>query len=128
MTTLYTQQGRNVQKTWLLMVLFFAVVIVIGWFASIYYNNPSILIFFILFSIILNIASYWYSDKIVLSLSNAHRADRKEYFTLYTTVENLAITAGLPMPKVYVIKDNAPNAFATGRNKNHAVVCFCDWS
>ena len=49
-------------------------------------------------------------------------ADRKTYFDLYTSVENLAITAGLPMPKVYVVEDMAPNAFATGRDKNHAVV------
>jgi heat shock protein HtpX len=70
----------------------------------------------------MNIVSYWYSDKIVLKLSGAHLADRKQYFDLYTTVENLAITAGLPNPKVYVIEDPSPNAFATGRDKNHAVV------
>lgn len=122
MATLYTQQGRNVRKTWLLMVLFFVVIIGIGWFFSYYYNNPAILLFFVIFSVVLNVVSYWYSDKIVLSLASAHLADRKEYFTLYTTVENLAITAGLPMPKVYVVKDQAPNAFATGRDKKHAVV------
>ena len=71
----------------------------------------------------MNIASYWYSDKIVLSMSRAKLADRDEYFDLYTSVENLSITAGLPMPRVYVIEDPAPNAFATGRDKEHAVVC-----
>jgi len=122
MATLYTHQDSNTRKTWLLMTVFFIVVIGIGWFFSYYYQNPTILIFFVIFSLIMNVVSYWYSDKIVLSLAGAHHADRKEYFTLYTTVENLAITAGLPNPKVYVVNDPSPNAFATGRDKNHAVV------
>lgn len=70
----------------------------------------------------MNIVSYWYSDKIALSLAKAHPATREKYFDFYTIVENLAITAGLPMPKIYIIEDSAPNAFATGRNKNHAVI------
>ena len=71
----------------------------------------------------MNFFSYWFSDKIVLKLAGAKVAKREEYFDLYTSVENLSITAGLPMPKVYVVVDQAPNAFATGRDKNHAVVC-----
>ena len=70
----------------------------------------------------MNIIGYWYSDKIALSIAGAKPATRAEYFDLYTTVENLCITAGLPLPKIYVIPDQAPNAFATGRDKNHAVV------
>ncbi len=124
MATLYTQQSKNVSKTWFLMTLFFILLIGIGWFFSMYYGNPSILVFFVIFSIVLNVTSYWYSDKIVLTLAGAHVADRKQYFDLYTTVENLSIAAGLPMPKVYVIADNAPNAFATGRDKKHAVVAI----
>lgn len=120
--TLYSNQSQNIRKTWMLMTIFFIVVIGIGYFFSLYYNNPSILVFFVIFSVLMNIISYWYSDKIVLSMAGAHLADRKKYFDLYTTVENLAITAGLPMPKVYVIEDQSPNAFATGRDKNHAVV------
>ncbi|MFN4181460.1 MAG: M48 family metallopeptidase [Candidatus Paceibacteria bacterium] len=104
------------------MTMFFAVVIALGWFFSYYYQNPNILYIFAIFSIVMNIVSYWYSDKIVIKLSGAREASRKEYFDLYTTVENLSITAGLPMPKVYIINDPAPNAFATGRNKEHAVV------
>lgn len=122
MATLYTHQGENIRKTWMLMTIFFIVVIGIGYFFSLYYQNSSILVFFVIFSVLMNIISYWYSDKIVLSLAGAKLAEKAEYFTLYTTVENLAITAGLPMPKVYVIEDPAPNAFATGRDKNHAVV------
>jgi heat shock protein HtpX len=123
MATLYTEQTKNVEKTWLLMAVFFVVIILFGWFFSYYYGNPDILYFFVAFSILMNIFSYWYSDKIVLKLAGAKEAKRDEYFDLYTSVENLSITAGLPMPKVYVVTDPAPNAFATGRDKNHAVVC-----
>ncbi len=67
--------------------------------------------------------SYYNSDKLVLSISGAKEADRKDYRTLYTTVENLAIGAGIPMPKVYIVDDPSPNAFATGRDPKHAAVC-----
>jgi heat shock protein HtpX len=119
---LYTQQSKNITKTWILMTTFFLVVIGLGWFFSYYYQNPSILYFFALFSIVMNITSYWFSDKIVIKLAGAKPARKEEYYDLYTVVENLSITAGLPMPKVYVVNDPAPNAFATGRDKNHAVV------
>ncbi len=122
MATLYTQQGQNVRKTWMLMSIFLVVVIGIGYVFSQVYGNPTILYFFVLFSIIMNFVSYWYSDKIALSLAKAAPATREQYFDFYTIVENLAITAGLPMPKIYVIEDPSPNAFATGRDKNHAVV------
>ena len=104
------------------MTGFFVLVILFGYFFSIYYNNPSILYFFVIFSILMNFISYYFSDKIVLTLAGAKKANREEHFILYTTLENLAITAGLPMPQVYIIDDSTPNAFATGRNKNHAVV------
>jgi heat shock protein HtpX len=122
MATLYTHQSKNITKTWLLMTIFLVIVIGLGWFFSYYYGNPNILYFFVLFSIFMNIFSYWFSDKIVLKLAGARPATREEHFDLYTVVENLAITAGLPKPKVYIINDPAPNAFATGRNKEHAVV------
>ncbi len=123
MATLYTEQSKNVEKTWLLMGLFFVIVIGLGWFFSIYYGNPNILYFFVGFSILMNFFSYWYSDKIVLKLAGAKPANRADNFDLYTIVENLSITAGLPMPKIYIVEDPAPNAFATGRDKEHAVVC-----
>lgn len=122
MATLYTQQSKNVTKTWMLMSMFFILVIAIGYGFSTYYGNSSILYIFVIFSVGMNIVAYWYSDKIVLKLAGAKQADRATYFDLYTIVENLSITAGLPMPKVYVVEDSAPNAFATGRDKNHAVV------
>jgi len=105
------------------MSVFLAVILGIGYFISYYYQNPRILYIAIIFSLAMNIASYWYSDKITLSISGAKEAKRAEYFDLYNDVENLSITAGLPMPKVYVIEDVSPNAFATGRDKEHAVIC-----
>lgn len=122
MATLYTQQSKNVSRTWLLMSLFFVIVIGIGFFISQYYQNPNILYFFVVFSIVMNIASYWYSDKIALSINHAKQIQEKDNQELWHIVENLSITAGLPMPKLYIIEDPSPNAFATGRNKEHAVV------
>ncbi len=122
MATLYTQQSKNVGKTWLLMSGFLIIVIGLGFVFARMYGNPNILYIFVIFSVIMNIVGYWFSDKIALSIAGAKPATRAEYFDLYTSVENLCITAGLPMPKIYVIPDPAPNAFATGRDKNHAVV------
>ncbi len=122
MVNIYHNVSKNIAKTWLLMSVFFALVILLGYFFSAYYGNPNILYFFVIFSVVVNIVSYWFSDKIVLGLAGAKVAKREEYFHLYTMLENLSITAGLPMPKVYVINDSAPNAFATGRDKDHAVV------
>ena len=104
------------------MTVFFAMVIAIGWVVSWYYDNPLILYVAVIFSIIMNITSYWFSDKIVIRLAGAHPATREEYRDLWNIVENLSITAGLPMPKLYIVNDPSPNAFATGRNKEHAVV------
>lgn len=122
MATLYTQQSKNVSKTWLLMSVFFVIIIGIGFFFSQYYGNPNILYFFVIFSIVMNITSYWYSDKIALSINHAKQIKREENPELWNIVENLSITAGLPMPRLYIIDDISPNAFATGRNKEHAVV------
>lgn len=122
MATLYTQQGSNTRKTWLLMAVFLAIVVALGWLISFYYNNQAILYIAIAFSLVMNFASYWWSDKIVLSMAGAKPASHDENMELYHLVENLAITAGLPLPKIYIINDSAPNAFATGRDKKHAVV------
>ena len=122
MATLYTQQASNTRKTWLQMTVFLVLVIVLGWLISFYYNNQAILYMAIIFSLVMNFASYWWSDKIVLSLAGAKPALHDSNTELYHLVENLSITAGLPLPKIYLIQDNAPNAFATGRDKNHAVV------
>jgi heat shock protein HtpX len=122
MATLYTQKDKNITKTWLLMTAFFLIVIALGWFFSYYYQNPNILIIFAIFSIVMNITSYWFSDKIVVALAGAKPVEKAQAPDLYNIVENLSITAGLPLPKIYVINDPSPNAFATGRNPEHAAV------
>lgn len=122
MATLYTQQDKNIRKTWILFSVFLVVVIGIGWAFSFIYQSPGILYFAVIFSVFMNFFSYWYSDKIVLKISGAIPALRETHRELYNIVENLSITAGLPAPKIYIINDNAPNAFATGRDKEHAVI------
>jgi heat shock protein HtpX len=122
MATLYTQQSKNIQKTWLLVGVFLSIVLGLGYFLSVYYNNPSILVIAFVFSLVMNIASFWFSDKIALASARAIPADEMQYLELHRIVENLSITAGLPKPRVYIIPDRAPNAFATGRNKEHAAV------
>jgi heat shock protein HtpX len=123
MATLYTQEASNVRKTWLLMTVFFVLIIALGFIFSVVYSSPRILYFAFFFSLFLNISSYWFSDKIVLSMAHATEITSKnDYPELWNSVENLCITAGLPMPRLYIIDDPAPNAFATGRNKEHAVI------
>jgi len=122
MATLYTQQDKNIKKTWLLMTVFLVVVIGIGWVFGFILNSPVILYGAIIFAVLMNVFSYWYSDKIVLKISGAKPANKDTHRELINIVENLSITAGLPMPRVYVVPDRAPNAFATGRDAKHAVV------
>lgn len=120
--TLYTQKAKNIRKTWLLMTLFLGAVIGIGWLFAQIYGNSAILYVAVAFSIIMNVVSYWFSDKIVLKMHRAEPVDMKKNPELYRVLENLSIAAGLPMPKLFLIHDQAPNAFATGRDPKHAVV------
>lgn len=122
MATLYTQQGKNIRKTWMLMTVFFIVVIAIGYGASWYMGDSTILYIAVIFALVMNVGSYWFSDKLVVSMTGAKPVTKEQYPELWNVVENLSIAAGLPMPKVYVVTDPAPNAFATGRNPEHAVV------
>lgn len=122
MATIYTHQSENIRKTWFLMTMFFVLIVAIGYFLNWYYDTPAIMYVAIGFALFMNVASYWWSDKLVLSMTGARPADKREHYDLIKTVENLSITAGLPMPKVYVVNDPAPNAFATGRDPKHAVV------
>ncbi len=122
MASLYTHQEENNRKTWLLMTVFLVFIILLGFVFSYIFDSVLILYFAVIFSLLMNIGSYWYSDKIVLSISGAKEADQNEFKELHRLVENLSITAGLPKPKVYVIQDSVPNAFATGRNKDHSAI------
>lgn len=104
------------------MAVIFGLIIGVGFIFSQIYQNPGILYVAVTFSILLNVISYWFSDKIVLALHKAQPVDLKSHPELYRILENLTIAAGLPMPKFYLINDPAPNAFATGRNPKNAVV------
>ncbi|MBD3248026.1 M48 family metalloprotease [Candidatus Falkowbacteria bacterium] len=93
-----------------------------GWIFSYTLESPAILYIAVGLSILMSFGSYWWSDKIVLSMSNAKKLEFDDNRQLYRIVENLCITAGLPMPRIYIIDEQAPNAFATGRDPKHAVI------
>lgn len=119
----YTQIDSNKRRTFILIFAFLIFIIGLGWVFSQALGSPGILFGAVIFSILMSIGSYWYSDKIILAISKAKEISKKDAPELYRVVENLSITAGLPMPRIYIIDDSAPNAFATGRDPNHAVVC-----
>ena len=120
--TIYTHAESNVRKTWVLVSLFFVLIIGLGWVVSYVFQNQAILIYAVIFSLVMNIASFWYSDKIVLAMAKAKPIEKKDSPELYRIVENLCITAGLPLPRIYIIPEAQPNAFATGRNAQNAVI------
>ena len=119
---LYTQKDKNIRRSYLLILGFLIFIIALGWYFSFALNSSIILYIAVIFSIAMSFISYWYSDKIVLKMSGAREIAKKDSPELYRIVENLAITAGLPKPKIYIIEDKAMNAFATGRDYKHSVV------
>ena len=122
MASIYTHADQNIRKTWFLMLTFLIVVIALGWSLSYLFGNPLILYGAVILSIVMNIGGFWYSDKLALSTSGAKPADLSSYAELHRLVENLAITAGIPKPRIFIIQDAAPNAFATGRDPMHAAI------
>ena len=122
MATIYNQQDKNIRKTWFYLTGFFIFIILVGWVISYAMGSQMILWFSVVLAILMNFFSYWYSDKIVLAMSRAKEIKKEDAPELYRLVENLSITAGLPMPKVYIIEEAQPNAFATGRNPKNGVV------
>jgi len=119
-------KSKNIFKTWIFFAGFLVFVIFIGWFFAGIYANPSILYFAVIFSVLMNLIAYWYSDKIVLKMARAAPIEKKDFPELFAIVENLAVSAGLSLPKIYLIKEKQPNAFATGRNQKHAAVAFTE--
>jgi heat shock protein HtpX len=120
--TLYTQKDSNVRKTWLLVTTSLVLVIALGWFFSYLLQSTAILYFAIVFAIVTNLIAYWHSDKIALAMSGAHQLQRNDNVELFRIIENLSITAGLPMPRIYLIDSRQINAFATGRDAKHAAI------
>jgi len=117
---MYKQISANRTLSVVLIGFFLIILIGIGWFFTWYYHNFIYLIFISIIALVQAFVSYWWSDSISLSLAGAKPASRKEYLSLHRAVENMAILAGIPKPKVYVVNDPAPNAFATGRDPKHA--------
>lgn len=122
MATVYTHKSENVRKTWTLMFSFLVLIIALGWFIGNYYSSPEILFVAVAFSLVMNVVSYWNSDKIIMAISGAREMKKEEDLELFRIVENLSITAGLPIPKIFLIDDPSPNAFATGRDEKHSAV------
>ena len=126
MTNLYSHRDSNIRKTWILFSVFFVFVIGVAWVFSLVYGDPSILYFGVIFSVIMNVAAFWYSDKMVLAMTRARPITRESNREIYNIVENLCITAGLPVPKIYIVPESQPNAFATGRDAKHAVIAVTE--
>jgi len=112
------------QKTWFLLLGFFIFVIGIGYLFSYLFGSSQILYFAVIFSVLMSFISYWYSDKIVLKMAKAKPISRENYPEIYEIVKNLSLKAKLPLPKIYLIEEAQPNAFATGRNEKKAVVAI----
>ncbi|MDD5396606.1 MAG: zinc metalloprotease HtpX [Candidatus Moranbacteria bacterium] len=123
MATLYDQADKNTRLTWVYITGFLLFVIGVGYVFAGAMGNSNILYVAVIFSIVMSFGSYWWSDKIVLAMSSAKEVTHDNARELYHLVENLCITAGLPAPKIYIIEDSAPNAFATGRDPEHGVIC-----
>ncbi len=119
---MYQAIAGNKRKTVLMMVLFVALVAGLGWLFSVYVGEPLITPYVLIGAAVYVLISYFAGSKMSLALNGAHPISKKDNPRLWRIVENLSITEGLPMPKVYIINDPAPNAFATGRDPKHAAV------
>lgn len=122
MATLYSLAEKNVRKTWLLMAILMAIVIALGWWLSSYFGSIWILVFAIGWSLLVNIGAYWWSDKIVLRWTGAKLVKKSEEPELYRIVENLCLSVGLPMSRLFILESQQLNAFATGRNTKHSAI------
>lgn len=131
MKNIYEVKSKNIFKSYIIILGFFIFSIItiyiltqaFGVYMGYQPGNFGYIGFAFIFSGITTLISYYFSDRIVLTISGAKPANRKEHFNFYTSVENLCISQGIPTPKLYVIPDTAPNAFATGRNYDHSVIC-----
>ena len=120
---MYERIASNVRKTWGLIFVFILLTVLIGWVVGEFLGIG----FWglggaVVFAVLMTWGSYFASDKIALSMSRAQPADEAHYSQLHNIVDGLSIAAGIPKPRVYVVQDDAPNAFATGRNPEHAAI------
>lgn len=126
-TTIYSQISQNKRNTWLLIIAFVIFISFLGWFVGqVFFEGSGG--FFVFLALIVSIfsclVSYFESDKIILAISGAREVLPEGNQYLHNLVENLCIGAGLPKPKIYLINDTAMNAFATGRDPDHSIICF----
>src|SRR3989344_3788270 len=105
MASIYKNADSNTRKTWFLITFFLVFVIAVGWLFSQVLQSNAILYVAVFLSIAMSIGSYWYSDKLVLSMARAVPIEKKDNPELYRIIENLSITAGLPLPKIYIIEE-----------------------
>ncbi len=124
---MYQQIDKNKRETVVIIALFMVVISAIGWFVGEYYYEGAGIPFLgmaLIFSGISGFISYYTSDKMILSLSRAHEVNFEAAPDLHKLVENMCIASGIPKPRIYLIDDTSMNAFATGRDPQHSVICF----
>jgi len=120
---MYSEITQNKFKTWIILVVFVGFVGVLGWLLSVYLGQPSLTIPVLIGGLVYAAVMYFAGGKISLAVNGAKEITKQDNPRLWRIVENLAITDGLPMPRVYIMDDPSPNAFATGRNPKNAAVC-----
>lgn len=120
---MYSQIASNKRKTWLIIAVFFVILGMLGWIVSNIYGQPLFLYLAFIIGGVYALIQYFMAAKLAIGMNGAKQIEKRDDPRFYRIVENLAITEGLPMPKVYIINDPAPNAFATGRDPKHAIVC-----
>ncbi len=119
---MYSAIAANKRNTVLIMLVFVFVIAGLGWGISLYYGEPTLLYYVAVGALIYAVIQYYTASKLALAVTGANPIEKKDNPRLYRIVENLSIATGLPTPKVYVIDDPSPNAFATGRDPRHASV------
>lgn len=119
---MYSQIAANKRKTWFIMLVFLMLASLLAWAISSYYGDPSLTVIILVVAGGYASFSYYNAGKMAVAINGAKQIEQKDNPRFYRIVENLAITDGLPMPKVYIIDDPALNAFATGRDPDHAIV------
>lgn len=123
---MYSEIDSNKRKTWILISIFSIFVVLIITFVGLMFglDFPEAIISATTFAIVYSLISYYFADKVTLATAGAKEIEKKDHRELYNLVENLSITAGIPTPKIYIIDDQSPNAFATGRDPNHASIAM----
>lgn len=120
---MYKAIAANKRNTVLIMAVFVGLITAIGWLVSYFMNGDAYITVWVLIgALIYALIQYFAAGALAVAMTGAQQIEKKDNPRLYRTVENLSITLGIPMPKVYIINDAAPNAFATGRNPQHAIV------